>query len=210
MLAASGTDLTVCDPGQAAVIQQRYGWKLSDAPKAALRHLVEEFKSQGNAAFRQARFQGKLPKIVVPSPCCTLKHLRMHMDACCVCTEAVMCYSRAIAGAEQDKTLFANRSAAYLAQQRFSEAIADAAKAVQLDDAWSKGHYRYQAIYLYLDTNICSTNTPPIDLLFHPRLGMANMAAGMWAKAVRAFSRGVALEPANTTMVLLCITCLHV
>ena len=58
--------------------------------------------------------------------------------------EAVKCYSQAIAGAEHDETLFANRSASYLAQQLFDEAIKDAMKTVQLKEAWPKGHYRCQ------------------------------------------------------------------
>lgn len=64
--------------------------------------------------------------------------------------EAVKHYSQAIAGAEHDEALFANRSAAYLAQQLYSEAIADAAKAVQLKEAWPKGHYRYPCVFPFV------------------------------------------------------------
>ena len=62
--------------------------------------------------------------------------------------EAIKCYSQAIAGAEQDETLFANRSAAYLAQQLYHEAITDAAKTVQLREAWPKGYYRCRSVPL--------------------------------------------------------------
>ena len=54
----SSADLSVCDPLQKALIQQHYGYKLTDAPKEVLRHLVDQFKAKGNAAFRQGRYQG--------------------------------------------------------------------------------------------------------------------------------------------------------
>lgn len=65
--------------------------------------------------------------------------------------EAVKCYSQAIAGAEHDHTLFANRSASYLAQQLFDDAITDAVKTVWLKEAWPKGHYRCQSF----NTTVC-------------------------------------------------------
>ena len=45
---------------------------------------------------------------------------------------------QAIAGDNKDKTLFGNRSAAYLALGRFDEAVLDAAKAIDLDQDWAK------------------------------------------------------------------------
>jgi tetratricopeptide (TPR) repeat protein len=59
-----------------------------------------------------------------------------------VSSEAVRLYSQAIAGAEQDWTLFGNRSAAYLALGHYDEALADAAKAIQLNKEWGKGYFR--------------------------------------------------------------------
>lgn len=60
--------------------------------------------------------------------------------------EAVKCYSQAIAAAEGDETLFANRSAAFLALYMFQEALQDAAKAVRLNSGWPKGYYRSVAV----------------------------------------------------------------
>ena len=60
------------------------------------------------------------------------------------------CYSQAIAAAEHDKTLFANRSAAYLGLFMHEDAIQDAAKSVQLDSSWPKGHYRSHAHHYLL------------------------------------------------------------
>ena len=59
-------------------------------------------------------------------------------------------YSQAIAGAATDHTLFANRSAAYLAQCLSHEALLDAQKAVQLAPTWAKAHYRHANIHTVL------------------------------------------------------------
>lgn len=67
--------------------------------------------------------------------------------------EAVKCYSQAIAGDEHDETLFANRSAAYLAQQLLDEAVNDAATTVQLKQTWPKGHYRCSSTTIFMCTD---------------------------------------------------------
>ncbi|KAL3146086.1 hypothetical protein ABBQ38_015435 [Trebouxia sp. C0009 RCD-2024] len=122
------SDVTVCDPLQRAFIQQHYGCQLEDTPKTLLRHLVGQCKARGNTAFRGGQYP-----------------------------EAVTQYSQAIAGVEDDEALFGNRSAAYLAQQLYSEAIADAAKAVQLKEAWPKGHYRLGVAYMAIGVAQCCT-----------------------------------------------------
>lgn len=53
-------DPTVCDPVQKALIQQHYGCDLADEPSNVLEHLVERFRSLGNAAFRLKRYKGRL------------------------------------------------------------------------------------------------------------------------------------------------------
>lgn len=75
--------------------------------------------------------------------------------------EAVKCYSQAIAGAEHDETLFANRSASYLAQQLFDEAVTDAAKTVQLKETWPKGHYRCSSATVFTCTDYMSSCMHP-------------------------------------------------
>ncbi|DBA69932.1 TPA: hypothetical protein ACH3X2_012426 [Trebouxia sp. C0005] len=107
-------DPTVCDPLQKALIEQHFGEQVSNAPPELLIHLAQRFKSLGNTAVRRSQFQ-----------------------------EAVKCYSQAIAAAERDATLYANRSAAYLALYQYQAALQDATKAVQLHQSWPRGYYRF-------------------------------------------------------------------
>lgn len=51
-------------------------------------------------------------------------------------------YDQAVAGAPNDATLRGNRAAAYLALGLYLEAACDARAAVELDPAYTKGHYR--------------------------------------------------------------------
>ncbi len=51
-------------------------------------------------------------------------------------------YSQAIAGAPKNFTLYANRSAAYLAIFARQEAYNDAVKATALRPDWPKGYFR--------------------------------------------------------------------
>ena len=51
-------------------------------------------------------------------------------------------YHQAIAGAQRDHALYANRSAAYLALHQYAEALQDAVTAVELNNKWPKSYYR--------------------------------------------------------------------
>ena len=143
----ASSDVTVCDPLRKALIQRQYGCKLEDTPKPLLRHLVAQFRARGNAAFREGQYagartykecskEGGLVSQLSPAVSGNTPTLLNSF------AEAVKCYSQAIAGAEHDHTLFANRSASYLAQHLFHDAIKDAEKTVWLKEAWPKGHYR--------------------------------------------------------------------
>lgn len=59
-----------------------------------------------------------------------------------IATEAIRLYTQAIAGDDQDVTLFSNRSAAYLNSGLHQEALWDAEKCVKLQPEWPKGLYR--------------------------------------------------------------------
>ena len=54
----ASSDVTICDPLQKALIQQRYGCRLEDTPEALLRHLVAQSRAKGNAAFRRGQYAG--------------------------------------------------------------------------------------------------------------------------------------------------------
>jgi tetratricopeptide (TPR) repeat protein len=72
-----------------------------------------ELKSKGNEAFKNGEFD-----------------------------LAVRLFTQAIAIDASSAILFANRAQAYASQEKFNEAIADAAKAVGLDAKYGKAHYR--------------------------------------------------------------------
>jgi len=82
--------------------------------------------------------------------------------------EAARLYTQAIAGAQQDATLFCNRSAAHLALGLYEAAAWDAHKACSLRPDWAKAHYR---------------------------LGCAHLALSQWHQAAAALSRALELEP---------------
>lgn len=83
-------------------------------------------------------------------------------------------YSQAIAGDEQDHTLFGNRSAAYLALGLYEQAQWDGAKCVKLAPGWAKGYYRLGCVY---------------------------MALSQWTEAAAVLAKGAELEPSNAEMV---------
>ena len=56
--------------------------------------------------------------------------------------DAVKYYDQAIAGAQCDQALYANRSAAYLALHQYAEALQDAVTAAGLNNKWPKSYYR--------------------------------------------------------------------
>lgn len=82
-------------------------------------------------------------------------------------------YSQAIAGDEEDPSLFANRSAAYLALGLYDQALWDAQKSVALNSSWAKAHYR---------------------------LGSALAALNQWNDAAAAFKQGLTLDPSNADL----------
>jgi tetratricopeptide (TPR) repeat protein len=85
-------------------------------------------------------------------------------------SDAIQFYSQAIAGDPKDRTLFTNRSAAYLASGLYEQALWDAESAVALDNAWSKAYYR---------------------------LGCAHSALNQWHNAVNAFKKAAELDPTS-------------
>ncbi len=122
--------------------------------------------------------------------------------------EAVKCYSQAIAAAEHDETLYANRSAAYLALYQYQAALQDAAKAVQLHQSWPKGYYRsVTQAHLYIaavwvQQQARSMHALPLQFVnVVSRLGRAHMAMGDWDTAAAALSQGLHLDPSNDQMV---------
>ena len=83
-------------------------------------------------------------------------------------TDAIEYYSRAIYGDPHDKTLFSNRSAAYLASGIYHLALQDAEAIIKVDPSWAKGYYR---------------------------LGCAHIALNQWSAAVQALQKGAELDP---------------
>jgi stress-induced-phosphoprotein 1 len=103
--------------------------------------MADEAKAKGNAAFAAGRFE-----------------------------EAARHFSDAIALAPGNHVLYSNRSAALASLHRYSDALADAQKTVELKPDWAKGY---------------------------SRLGAAHLGLGDAASAVAAYEKGLALEPAN-------------
>lgn len=68
------------------------------------------------------------------------------------------------------RSLYCNRSAAYLETEKFKDALRDAEKAVELSPKWAKAHYR---------------------------LGMAYFKMGLYTDAATAFYAGCELAPTN-------------
>ncbi|KAL5212497.1 hypothetical protein ABZP36_023344 [Zizania latifolia] len=103
--------------------------------------MADEAKAKGNAAFSAGRFE-----------------------------EAARHFTDAIALAPGNHVLYSNRSAALASVHRYSEALADAEKTVELKPDWAKGY---------------------------SRLGAAHLGLGDAASAVAAYERGLALDPSN-------------
>ncbi|KAF0931674.1 hypothetical protein E2562_005671 [Oryza meyeriana var. granulata] len=103
--------------------------------------MADEAKAKGNAAFSAGRFE-----------------------------EAARHFTDAIALAPENHVLYSNRSAALASVHRYSEALADAEKTVELKPDWAKGY---------------------------SRLGAAHLGLGDAASAVTAYEKGLALDPSN-------------
>jgi stress-induced-phosphoprotein 1 len=103
--------------------------------------MADEAKAKGNAAFSAGRYE-----------------------------EAARHFTDAIALAPGNHVLYSNRSAALASVHRYSEALADAEKTVELKPDWAKGY---------------------------SRLGAAHLGLGDAASAVAAYEKGLALDPTN-------------
>ncbi|TVU29034.1 hypothetical protein EJB05_20576 [Eragrostis curvula] len=103
--------------------------------------MADEAKAKGNAAFSAGRFE-----------------------------EAARHFTDAIALAPGNHVLYSNRSAALASLHRYSDALADAEKTVELKPDWAKGY---------------------------SRLGAAHLGLGDASSAVAAYEKGLALDPSN-------------
>mgnify|MGYP003703018455 CR=1 FL=1 len=103
--------------------------------------MADEAKAKGNAAFSAGRYE-----------------------------EAARHFTDAIALAPGNHVLYSNRSAALASVHRYSEALADAEKTVELKPDWAKGY---------------------------SRLGASHLGLGDAASAVAAYEKGLALDPTN-------------
>ena len=83
---------------------------------------------------------------------------------------AVRHFSTAMAVGPSNYLLYSNRSAAYARLHQYSEALADAEKAVKLKPDWSRGYYR---------------------------LGVAHFGLGQLDEAVTAYKKGLEFDPDN-------------
>ena len=148
IMAALGADPTVVSDETRAAIEQNAGVRLHEVDPEVLSFVVEASRKCGNDHFKRGEYQ-----------------------------KAAESYSQAIAGRPDDFTLFGNRSAAYLALGRASDALLDASKAVLVSKScgtpWAKGYYR---------------------------LGCALERLERYDQATEAFSEGLALEPQNARL----------
>uniref|UniRef100_A0A0E0K2Y7 STI1 domain-containing protein n=1 Tax=Oryza punctata TaxID=4537 RepID=A0A0E0K2Y7_ORYPU len=103
--------------------------------------MADEAKAKGNAAFSAGRFE-----------------------------EAARHFTDAIALAPGNHVLYSNRSAALASVHRYSEALADAEKTVELKPDWAKGY---------------------------SRLGAAHLGLRDATSAVAAYEKGLVLDPSN-------------
>ncbi|KAJ3680301.1 hypothetical protein LUZ60_016579 [Juncus effusus] len=103
--------------------------------------MADEAKAKGNAAFSAGRFD-----------------------------EAIRHFSDAIVLAPSNHVLYSNRSASYASLNKYSEALADAEKTVELKPDWAKGY---------------------------SRLGAAHVGLGNAEAAVNAYEQGLTFDPAN-------------
>ncbi|KAL5551100.1 hypothetical protein UlMin_001276 [Ulmus minor] len=103
--------------------------------------MADESKLKGNAAFSAGDFTG-----------------------------AVAHFSDAIALSPTNHVLYSNRSAAYASLHKYSEALTDAKKTVELKPDWSKGY---------------------------SRLGAAHIGLGQFEDAISAYKKGLEIDPNN-------------
>ncbi|CAM0945041.1 unnamed protein product [Alopecurus aequalis] len=106
--------------------------------------MADEAKAKGNAAFSAGRFE-----------------------------EAAQHFSDAIALAPGNHVLYSNRSAALASIHRYSDALADAEKTVELKPDWAKGY---------------------------SRLGAAHLGLGDAASAVAAYEKGLVIDTSNEAL----------
>ena len=64
--------------------------------------------------------------------------------------EAIDYYTQAIALDTSNHLLFSNRSAVYIKQEKYKEALDDALKTIELKKDWSKGYFRKATVLKYL------------------------------------------------------------
>jgi len=84
--------------------------------------------------------------------------------------DAISWYSKAIQLDSTDSAFYSNRAAAYMAVNKFEEALKDSESCIKAKPDWVKGHYRK---------------------------GLALMSLNRHGEAVRAFERGLEVDPNN-------------
>jgi len=85
-------------------------------------------------------------------------------------SQAVEWYTKAVQADPTDSAFYSNRAAAYMGENKFDEALADSEHCVTLHPNWVKGYYRK---------------------------GAALVSLGRHEEAVRAFKKGLEIEPTN-------------
>lgn len=106
--------------------------------------MADEAKAKGNAAFAAGDFE-----------------------------TAARHFSDAIALAPTNHVLYSNRSAAYASLHKYSEALSDAKKTVELKPDWAKGY---------------------------SRLGAAHQGLGNYGDAISAYQKGLEIDPNNEAL----------
>ncbi|QDZ17548.1 S-adenosyl-L-methionine-dependent methyltransferase [Chloropicon primus] len=138
-------DATVVSKETQEAIERSAGLRIDDVDPELVKFVVDQARKAGNDHFKKKEYK-----------------------------RAVEMYCQAVAGAPNDFTLFGNRSAAYLALGRPSDAVLDASKSIVLSKdqgrPWAKGYYR---------------------------LGCALEALERYGQAAEAYKEGLALEPEN-------------
>ncbi|XP_012854136.1 PREDICTED: hsp70-Hsp90 organizing protein 2-like [Erythranthe guttata] len=89
-------------------------------------------------------------------------------------SDAVRHFTDGINSSPNNHVLYSNRSAAYAGLNRFSEAISDAQKTVELRPVWSKGY---------------------------SRLAAAHMGRHNYDDAVSSYKRGLLIDPSNEALI---------
>ncbi|GER28016.1 stress-inducible protein [Striga asiatica] len=111
---------------------------------ASVETMADEAKAKGNAAFSAGNYD-----------------------------DAVRHFTDAIVLAPTNHVLYSNRSAAYASLSKFSEALSDAQKTVELKPDWGKGY---------------------------SRLGAAHMGLHKYGEAVSAYKKGLEIDPNNDAL----------